>query len=99
MEDIVEGNNNFWALGSSANFLEMAIDIFVQCTNVRYGSCIEPNKPVSDINHEPVHSPTHRRVIKEESKVANSDWVDHQTCSLLQNINVKANLFIMGNFF
>ena len=24
-------------------------------------------------------SPTHRRAIKEESKVANRDWVDHQT--------------------
>ena len=44
-------------------------------------------------------SPTHRRAIKEESKVANRDWVDHQTCSLLQYINVIANLFIMGNHF
>ena len=30
---------------------------------------------------------------KEESKVANRDWVDHQACSLLQYINVIANLF------
>ena len=37
--------------------------------------------------------------IKEDSKVANSDWVDHQPCSLLQYINVIANLFIMGNYF
>ena len=35
----------------------------------------------------------------EESKVANRDWVDHQSCSLLQYINVIANLFIMGNYF
>ena len=40
-----------------------------------------------------VRSPTHRRTIKEESKAANSDWVDHQACSLLQYINVIANLF------
>ena len=37
--------------------------------------------------------------IKEEAKAANCDWVDHQACSLLQYINVKANLFIMGNYF
>ena len=42
---------------------------------------------------------THRRAIKEESKVANCDWVDYQACSLLQYINVIANLFIMGNYF
>ena len=27
---------------------------------------------------------THRRAIKEKSKVANRDWVDHQACSLLK---------------
>ena len=32
--------------------------------------------------------------IKEESKVANRDWVGHQTCSLLQYINVMTNLFL-----
>ena len=37
--------------------------------------------------------------MKEESKVVNRDWVDHQACSLLQYINVIANLFIMGNYF
>ena len=46
-----------------------------------------------------VWSPTHQRAIKEQSKVANRDWVDHQACSLLQYINVIANLFIMGNYF
>ena len=50
-------------------------------------------------NRHRVWSPTHRRAIKEESKVANRDWVDHQACSLLQYINVIANLFIMGNYF
>ena len=50
-------------------------------------------------NHHIVCSPTHRRAIKEESKVANRDWVDHQACSLLQYINVIANLFIMRNYF
>ena len=44
-------------------------------------------------------SPTHRRAIKEESKVANRYWVDHQACSLLQYINSIAKLFIMGNYF
>ena len=38
----------------------------------------------------------HVRALKEESKVANCDWVDHQACCLLQYINVIANLFIMG---
>ena len=33
------------------------------------------------------------------NKVANRDWVDHQACSLLQYINVIANLFIMENYF
>ena len=37
--------------------------------------------------------------VKEESKVANRDWVDHQAFSLLQYINVIDNLFIMGNHF
>ena len=41
-------------------------------------------------NHHRVWSPTHRRAIKEESKVANRDWVDHEACSLLQYINVIA---------
>ena len=50
-------------------------------------------------NHHRVWSPTHRRAFKEESKVANCDWVDYQACSLLQYINVIANLFIMGNYF
>ena len=50
-------------------------------------------------NHNRVWSPTHQRAIKEESKVANSDWVDHKACSLLQYINVINNLFIMGNYF
>ena len=50
-------------------------------------------------NHHRVWSPTHRRAIKEESKNANRDGVDHQACSLLQYITVIANLFIMGNYF
>ena len=53
----------------------------------------------SSRNHHRVWSQIHRRAIKEESKVANRDWVDHQACSLLQYINVIANLFIMGNHF
>ena len=39
------------------------------------------------------------RHYKEESKVANRDLVDHQACSLLQYINVIANLFIIRNYF
>ena len=38
-------------------------------------------------NRHRVWSPTHRCAIKEESKVANRDWVDHQECSLLQYNN------------
>ena len=44
-------------------------------------------------------SPTHRRAIKEESNVANHEWVEHQACSMLQYINVIASLFIMGIYF
>ena len=35
-------------------------------------------------NRHIILSPTHRRAIKEESKVANRDLVDHKECSLLQ---------------
>ena len=34
--------------------------------------------------------------LKRKAKFADRDWVDHQACSLLQYINVIANLFIMG---
>ena len=44
-------------------------------------------------NHHRVRSQTHRHAIKVESKVANHDLVDYQACSLLQYINVIANLF------
>ena len=50
-------------------------------------------------HHHRVRRPTHLRAIKEESKVANRDWVDYQVCSLLQYINVLGNLFIMRNYF
>ena len=43
--------------------------------------------------------PFQLRAIKEESKVANHDLANHQACSLLQYINVIANIFIMGNYF
>ena len=33
--------------------------------------------------------------MKEESKVANRDWVNHQACSMLQYINVIANYRLM----
>ena len=49
------------------------------------------------LNRHRVRGPTRLRAIKEESKVANRDWVDNQTCSLLQYINVIANLLIMRN--
>ena len=50
-------------------------------------------------NRHRIWSPTYRRATKEESKVANLDWVDHHACNLLQYTNVKANLFIMGTYF
>ena len=56
------------------------------------------NKSLSRNCHR-VWSQTHQRAIKEENKVANRDWVDHQAGSLLQYANVKANIFIMGNYF
>ena len=36
---------------------------------------------------QPKHQAPTTPSIKEESKVANRDWVDHQACSLLQYIN------------
>ena len=48
-------------------------------------------------NHHRVWSPTHQRAIKEESKIANRDWVDYQACSLLQYINVKPDTIIKKN--
>ena len=53
----------------------------------------------SSLNLHRVWSPTNQRAIKEESKVANRNWIDHQTCSLLQYINVIANLFYNGKLF
>ena len=41
-------------------------------------------------NRHRVWSLTHLGAIKEESKVANRDWVDHQVSSLLQYINTIA---------
>ena len=48
-------------------------------------------------NRHRVLSPTHWRAIKEESKVANRDWVDHQACSLLQYNNIYSQSFY--NYF
>ena len=50
---------------------------------------------MSHVERKPILRTYH---YKEESKVANHDWVDLQACSLLQYINVIANLFIMGFF-
>ena len=63
------------------------------------GTTISSKDKALSLNHHRVLSPIHQRVIKEESKVANPDWVYHQACSLLQYINIIANLFIMGNYF
>ena len=49
-------------------------------------------------NSDRVRSPTHQRAIKEESKAANRDWVDHLARSLLQHINGIANPLKMGNY-
>ena len=38
-------------------------------------------------NHHRVLGPTRWPAIKEESKVVNRDWVDHQACSLSQAIH------------
>ena len=37
----------------------------------------------SSQNNQTIWGLTHWRAIKEESKVAKRDWVDHQACSLL----------------
>ena len=70
-------------------------------------SCVDPN-PLMVERQDPDNSTrwqTRERcaleiaayVFKEESKVGNRDWVDHQACSLLQYINAIANIFIKGN--
>ena len=56
------------------------------------------DKTLSQNRHR-VWGPTRRCAIKEESKVANCDWVDHQACSLLQYISVITNVLIMRTYF
>ena len=46
-------------------------------------------------NRRRVWGPTDLRAIKEESKIANCDWVDHQACSLSKYINFRA-IFYTG---
>ena len=67
--------------------------------------CTPNKKEVTD--QESIHSSTtpdpayqweSAIIFKEENKVANHDWTDYQACSLLQYINVIANLFIMGHY-
>ena len=48
-------------------------------------------------DHISIRHGEHTHAIEEESNVANSDWVAHQACILLQYINF--NLCIMGNYF
>ena len=52
---------------------------------VRCGTCIDSRSllPYLSRNSHRVRSPTHRRAIKEESKVANCDWVEHQAQACL----------------
>ena len=50
-------------------------------------------------NRQIVWSLARPRAIKEESKAANRDWVDHQACSLLQYIECYSLSFIMRNYF
>ena len=56
------------------------------------------DKSLSQNRHR-VRGPTRGRAIKEESKVANRDWVDHPVYSLLQYINVITSILIMRNYF
>ena len=44
-------------------------------------------------------SPIRRRAIKEDSKAANRDWVNHQACSLSHNIPVVSVFFYKANIF
>ena len=61
-----------------------------------------PTIPLTDTslrqNSHRVRSPTHQRAIKEESKAANRDWVDHLARSLLQHNYGIANPLKMGNY-
>ena len=50
-------------------------------------------------NRHRVWGPTRRRAIKEESKVGNHIWVDHQACSLSQYIIVITNMFYNEKLF
>lgn len=45
-------------------------------------------------NRHIILGPTHRCAIKEGSKVANRDWVNHHACSLFNYIYVVPNLNI-----
>ena len=44
--------------------------------------------------HHWVWHPTHRRAIKEGSKVTDSDWVKHLACRLSHYIYVMSNMFV-----
>ena len=46
-------------------------------------------------NRHRVSGPTRWCAIKEESKISNCDWVDHQACSPLQYINIISNLLVL----
>ena len=50
-------------------------------------------------NHHWVWRPTHRRAIKEGSKVINRDWVKHLACRLSHYIYVISNTFVTNDNF
>ena len=83
---------------SNCEFVTYSLVSWVRCGTWLYRFLIFAPLLTLGQNHHWVWSQTHRRKIKEESKVASRDWVDHQACSLLQYINVIANLFIFGNY-
>ena len=85
--------------GVFCEFLTFPLVSWVRCGTWLYRSLIFATLLTLSGNHHRVCSSTHRRAIKEESKFANREWVDHKAYSLLQYINVIANLFIMENYF
>ena len=46
-----------------------------------------------------VWTPTHRRAIKEDSKIVNRDWVNHQACRLSHHIYIIAYAFVSHDNF
>ena len=73
--------------GVYCEFVTFPLVSWVRCGTWLYRFLIFAPLLTLSRNRRRVWSPTHWRAIKEESKVANRDWVDHQATLLQQSIS------------